>query len=345
NPVMQYQSEEIGNDDSTGLHTVTISQQFVTANKLGIAQQVQSREYQKQLSRLRIEELRVMARVRTAFALGLVAQNRVDLTETIFDLARQTESGVNDLVEAEEASRLALLQAKVETEQAKINYENARSQYQATIRSLSAAVGDSTIAVSRLVGELPDPSNDRPWDSMLESLAASSPEMSLAGSELERAKWALQLACARVVPNVTGQAGVGYDAVSDDTFALIGVSVPQPIRNRNQGNIRSARADITGAAAAIDETRLSIEGRLARSVGQYEISRERYWRLTDSVIPAAEEAYELAKKAFEVGEADYLLLLTTQRTLFEKRLVALEALGQVTIASNEIDTLLVTLPF
>lgn len=61
NPVLQYQSDEIGNEDSTGLHSVAVSQQFVTANKLQIAQQVQARD----VERLRSDRRRIVLQVAT----------------------------------------------------------------------------------------------------------------------------------------------------------------------------------------------------------------------------------------------------------------------------------------
>ncbi|MEM9586413.1 MAG: TolC family protein [Planctomycetota bacterium] len=345
NPIAQYQSQEIGNEDSTGLHSVTVSQPIVTANKLGIAQQVRSREVQKEQARLLAAKLKVTARVRSSFALAQVAQQRMELTQTIWDLSQKAESSVEGLVSAGQASRLALLQARVETEKARIQFENAEAKHHASLRSLAAAVGDPVIAYDRLAGELPVPTTGPPWDQLLDQIGEASPEISLAGSELARARWALKLACAQVVPNVTGQAGVGYDSATDDTFAVIGISVPLPVRNRNQGNIRSARADMVAAAAAIDETRLSLEGRMAESVGRYQMAQQRYSRMSELMVPAAEEAYDLASKAFEAGEIDYLQLLTAQRTLFDTRLTLLEAIGQAAVASAEIETLLVGMTF
>ena len=81
NPVLQYQSEEVGNEGASGLHSVQMSQQFVTANKLGIAQQVQAREIQKQRAELRIAELRVLTRVRAAFAAAVVSQRRAEIAD------------------------------------------------------------------------------------------------------------------------------------------------------------------------------------------------------------------------------------------------------------------------
>jgi cobalt-zinc-cadmium efflux system outer membrane protein len=123
--VLQYQSDEIGNDDSTGLHSLSVSQQFVPGNKLGIAQQVQAQALQKQRARLKAAELRVLTRVRAAFAQTLVAQRRVELTSQTVDLAEKSILSVESLLKAQEVSKVALLQACVEAEQVRITKQNA----------------------------------------------------------------------------------------------------------------------------------------------------------------------------------------------------------------------------
>ena len=343
NPVLQYQSEEIGNEGASGLHSLRVSQQFVTANKLGIAQQVQAREVQKQQAELRIAELRVLTRVRTAYAAAAVSQRRVELTEQIVKLAETSLRSVKSLVEAQEASNIALLQAKVEAEQARVNAENAATQLQANRRRLAAAAGLPDLPPVGLDIDRNETLEATPWELLLGELESSSPELAAAGSELERARWALQLACAQVTPNITGQLGVGVDAATDDTYAVVGVSVPLPIRNRNEGNIQTARADIAAASAAIDRTRLSLDGRLADAVGRYQTARQRYERLLSRIVPNAEETYRLSQQSFDVGETDFLQLLTAQRTLFTTRLSALDAFGQAKQALAEIEGLLVTL--
>ncbi len=343
NPVLQYQSEEIGNEGASGLHSLRVNQQFVTANKLGIAQQVQAHEVQKQQAQLRAAELRVLTRIRMAFAAAAVSQRRTELTDQIVELAETSLRSVQSLVDAKEASNVSLLQAKVELDQARVNAENAATQLQADRRALAAAAGMPELPPADLAIDRGETLEEAPWELLLSELEASSPELAQAGSELERARWALQLACAQVTPNITGQFGVGVDAATDDTYAIVGVSVPLPIRNRNQGNIQTARADIAAASAAIDQTRLSLDGRLADAVGRYQTARQRYEQLVSRIVPNAEETYRLSQQAFAAGESDFLQLLTVQRTLFSTRLSVLDAFGQAKQALAEIEGLLVTL--
>lgn len=357
NPVLQYQSDEVGNEGASGLHSLGLSQQIVTANKLSIAQQVQAQEIQKQNARLRVAELTVSARVRGLFARSLVAQQRSQIADSIARVAEESLDSVSKLYEAEEVSKISVLQAKVELEQARIAAENAVTNYRASLQSLAAAAGGVDLASGVdlpggvdlaggvLVGDLEAMLVERPWEPLFAELSQMSPEMSLAGSELERAKWSLQLACAQVIPDVTVQAGAGYDGFSDDTFGVFGVSVPLPIRNRNQGNIRSARANVSAASAAIERTALDLQGRLAKAAGRHEVARTRYTRLQQSVIPNAEETFELSRQAFAAGELDYLQLLTAQRTLFNTQLAVLDAVGTASQTAAEIDSMVVRLSF
>jgi cobalt-zinc-cadmium efflux system outer membrane protein len=344
NPVLQYQSEEIGNEGSSGLHSVRVSQQFVTANKLGLAQQVAAQQAARLSAEVRRTELQVLTELRIAFAQALIAQRRVALANKIVDLSEQSVQSAELLLKAQEISKVALLQAQVEAEQARISADNATTLLAANRRSLAAAVSLDELPEGDLVGDLEQGLQARPWDEMLESIAAQSPELLAAGSNLDRARWALRLACAQVTPNVTAQVGAGVDTGSDDTYAVLGVTVPLPIRNRNQGNIRAARASVAAAFSAMEKIRLDLEGRLATAVGRYETARRRYERLRDNVLPGAEETFELSKAAFDAGESNYLTLLTAQRTLVNTKLRILDALDQTRQASAEIDGLLVTLP-
>jgi cobalt-zinc-cadmium efflux system outer membrane protein len=342
NPVMQYQTDEAGVENSSGLHSVQLSQQFVTANKLGLARQVQSRNVQRRRADLRLAELQVLTNLRTTYARALAAQKRVELTNEMVKLTRQSVESVEALYRAEEVSKVSLLQARVESQRAQITADVAATELAAERRSLAAATGIEALEAVRIAGELDEGLTDQPWEVLIDQIYAASPELSAAGSNLEQARWALQHACAQAVPNVTGFVGVGLDAITDDTYGRIGISLPLPIHNRNQGNIRSARANIQVAHAAFDQTRVSLESRLAAAVARYRTAWQRYDRLRQQILPNAEETYELSQAAFAAGESSYLQLMEAQRTLISTRLQALDAIGLARQAMAEIDGMLVT---
>lgn len=343
NPTLQYQSDEIGNDDSTGIHSLQLSQRFVTGNKLALAQSVQSQQVNQAQALWQRQLLQVRVDVQVAFARALVEQQRVELSEQIRTLARQSEETASQLTEAGEVSRVALLQARVELENASLAAENAAIQYAAARRRLAATVTLDALPEGRLAGNLADDLTSAPWESLLNELLASSPELAVAGTQIHAAEQALRLACAQNIPDVTAQVGFGVDTATDDTFAVLGVSVPLPIRNRNQGNIHSARARIAAANAAVSATQFDLTRRLADAVARYRVAKRRYERLEQTVLPLAQETLSLSLEAFRGGETSYLELLTAQRSLFSTRLRSLDALADARQALAEINGQLVTI--
>jgi cobalt-zinc-cadmium efflux system outer membrane protein len=343
NPTLRYQSVEIGSGGASGLHSLGLSQRFVTANKLGLAGQSWANTIQQRISELRLAELQVLTEVRAAFARTLIAQQRVQVTKRLATLSEQLVTSTENLQSAEEVSRITVLQAQGDAAQAKVQAENAVTALNARRRGLSAAVGGGLTINHDLAGNVAADLVDTPWEPLLDEIVAASPELAAAGSDLQRARWALQLACAQVTPDITGQFGVGIDAASDDPFVNVGISVPLPIRNRNQGNIRAARAEMAAASQAIEQTRLDLQTRLARVVERYQLAQNRYQRLTETVLPNVEETFELSLSAFQAGETGFLQLLTAQRSLFSTQLTLLEAIEQARQAQAEIEGLLVTL--
>ena len=343
NPVLQYQSDEIGNGDVSGLHSVTVMQRFVTANKLGIAQQQQLQRVQQRLAEYEFSRLRVLTRVRSAYAQMQVAQQRIVITQSIADLAKRSVETVNSLLGAGEVSRIALLQSQVEAQRADLAHRNALTTLEQSRRSLAAAVGVGQLPSESVRSDLPEQLPAQPWRELVDEVSSLSPQVTSANAQMQQARWALQLACARVTPDVTGQLGVGYDAGTDDTYATVGVSVPLPIRNRNQGNIRAARAQISASSANIDRTALVLQQAMADAVGRYEVARQTYTQIRGEISPAASEAYELARRAFESGEADFLQVLTAQRTWFDARLAAVNAFQDARTADAEIRGALTTI--
>ena len=342
NPIAQFQSNEIGNDDSSGIHQLQINQTIVTANKLGIARGVAAAEVRKVQADLARAELEVLTNVRTAFIAALIAQQRVARSQTLVSIARQSVDSVQIKLDGQEVSRIELLQSQTASDQAELALQNAVVSEQARRRALAAAVGDGMEIQQPLEGDFDDLLPETPWDSLIVELVAASPEMAKNTSEVERARRALNLACAQVTPNVTTQFGLGYDAATDDTIGLLGVSVPLPIRNRNDGNIARARADVAAAHANASRIELDLHNRLARAVGRYKVAKQRVEMLQQSIIPRAEETLVLSRQSFEAGETSFLELLTIQRTLSQTRLNVLDAIEQARNAAAEIDGMLVT---
>ena len=336
NPVAQYQADEIGSDDAQGLHSLGVSQTVVTAGKLQLRQAVIAAEIRRAEANLAADRLRIATDVRTAFTAALVAQRRLELVEQLLEIAVDSVESVDQMLQAAEVSRVPLLQAQTELQQTELALQTAEAALTGARRQLASVAGVPALPPKPLVGDLEEELPEVPYDDAINQLLAASPEMADRAAAVERARRSLRLACAQVVPNVTAQVGVGYDTGANDPFTGVQISLPLPVVDRNQGNIRRARAEISAAALAHRRTELSLANRLARALQEYQTARLRVLRLTNNVAPKAQETLELSRLAFQAGEVGYLQLLTAQRTLFQVRLDTLAAVEEARQAAARI---------
>jgi len=161
-------------------------------------------------------------------------------------------------------------------------------------------------------------------------------------AEVEQTRWALQRASVQATPNVTVQAGASYDYGTRDAIAMLQVSLPIPIYNRNQGGIAEAYANVIAAEQSVQRVELSLQRRLAVVYQQYEQARQQASRYDSVILKKAKDNLELNRKTYEAGESAYLAVLTAQRSYSQARLAWLNALEQLWSATVLMEGLLLS---
>jgi cobalt-zinc-cadmium efflux system outer membrane protein len=144
------------------------------------------------------------------------------------------------------------------------------------------------------------------------------------------------------VPNLQTQVSVQYDESTNDTIAGLQVGVPLPLWNRNQGGIRQARAEIAEARRNADRVELDIKRRLAEAFQHYATAHAQAETYSTSILPKAQQTFELMQRAYRAGEVGYLELLTAQRTYSQTHLAYLDALNGLWSSWTLIDGLLLS---
>jgi cobalt-zinc-cadmium efflux system outer membrane protein len=122
--------------------------------------------------------------------------------------------------------------------------------------------------------------------------------------------------------------------------AIVGLSVPLPLFDRNQGNLLEAlrRTDKARDELAATEIRLSTE--LAQAHERLKALSLEVSSLQTEILPGAQSAYEAASKGYELGKFSFLEVLDAQRTFFQARSQYLRALAEAHRAAAEIDRVL-----
>ncbi|MEX0715623.1 MAG: TolC family protein [Planctomycetaceae bacterium] len=340
NPEAGYQGSEIGNNGAAGQQGFFISQEVVTAGKLRLSRHTAVHEIGRLQAEWAAQQYRVQTSVRTAFYDLLVAQESVRLTERLLAISEGAVEAAEALLEARQGNRIDLLQARVEMNQSRVAVRKARNHREAAAKQLAALIGVPGMKVPAVRGESNPDIEAVDFETMLARIIATSPEFVAAQHKIARTSAAVARARVEPIPNVDLQAGAQYDYSTDYTVANLQVSVPVPIRNRNQGNIQKAEAEWIAASRDLERLQLQIEQRLAGAFERYANASYEVERYRESILPDASSSLDLVEEIYEQGEIDYLRLLTAQRTNFQTQVDYLNAVREWWTAKLEIDGLL-----
>ena len=340
NPFIGYSGEEIGDGGTAGQQGGFVGQEFVTAGKLRLNRAVAAQQIELAEQQWAAWRQRVLTDVRTGFYDVLIAQRRLEVTSELLRTSEAALQSAGTLVDAEETSRVDVLQAQVENESIKIRLQTAQNTHVAAWRRLSAVLGSPEMLPQRLAGDVDATRRDIEWQDALTRLMRESPEIAMAHAELERAQWALNRARAEKIPNVDLAASVRRNNASGDTVTGVEVGIPFPIFNRNQGGIAKAAAEVRAAELQIERVELDLQRRLAVVYKQYADSRFAVDKYSRDIRPTAQETLNLVSESYRAGETGYLTLLTAQRTYFQTNLAYIEALRNMWRATLRIEGLL-----
>ncbi len=341
NPDAAINWDEIGDrQDSRGILTVPrVTQTIVTGKKLTLAQAVAAREVDQATLELLTERFAVVASVRSAFVEALALQRRAEILAEVVKLADDAVANGQALLDAKQLARLDLVQLEVERERFRAELQSVRKELPGAYRRLAAVAGDHAAIPDGVVGSFDGlPAYDP--DGVREAVLTSHPQVRSAKVGVERAQAAVRRAEAEPIPNVAVAAGFVRQFENKSYDGALAVSMPIPVFNRNQGNIRAARAELGMAIQTVGQTENELAARVAVAYQTYAAARERAEAYRAELIPRAEETYKLSVAAFKGGQFEYLRVIQAQRAVAEARLESNRSLGEAWRAAAELSGLL-----
>jgi outer membrane protein, heavy metal efflux system len=340
NPEVGFSGQQIGSRGLAEQNGVMMGQKIITAQKLRTDQAVISEEIRRAQYFYDAQRLRLETDVSIAFYEALAAQKLLEQTEELTRIADEAHKTLEKLRLGSEASRIDVLQAKLELDSTRILRENAQHRVASAWKNLVTIIGQPHLAPQPLSGKLQQGVLHYLWDDALAMLMEQSPELRQAQATAERARWAHQRAMREVYPNIDAMGIVQKDHQIQGWDGAIQVSLPVPIINRNQGQIREMLANIAVAEQAVQRTRLQLENRLAKVFERYENAQKQVELYEKELLPTATEQLQLTTRVFRAGEVGYINLLTAQRSFNQVHINALDAQRELAVASARIEGLL-----
>jgi cobalt-zinc-cadmium efflux system outer membrane protein len=342
NPQLGYFNSSATNNATKQSNGLFASQEFVTANKLCLAQEAAAQEVKRLSWDQEAQRMRVLNDLRIRYYEVLGAQQGVAVAERLKKIAEDNRATAEELFKARQTSQTDVLQARVRVETVGLSLDDARQRHAAAWEQLATIAGLPPMQPIPLTAELDSEIPDLDLETSWEKLLANSPQLLSSQSELDHGWAELRAAKAQVVPNVTLQTVAEYDKVTQSTTVSTLAALPIPFSNRNQGNINKAEADIRADQAEIRRVQLVLRDQLVESFRRYKTNRLQANRLKQAILPGADENLKLTMQSYKAEEIAFREVLAAQETYAHSQIAYIEALTELRKVVVEITGLQLT---
>ena len=285
-----------------------------------------------------VRRAEVRAAAAAAYVAALAANSRTENAERSVALARETADVIAAQVQSAAASSVESARARAALSTTRADHTRAASARVQAYASLAATWGGTPEDSPTLPG-LPQVPDTLPNREVLFAQLPAHPLHALQQATVGARRAAVQLARSSSAQDVTVAGGLRSLRDSGDAALVVGVSVPLPFRNQNEGAIRAARETLAGAeqsARALDaELRAAFTSAWQDLQLAHTIARD----LRADALPATEEALAIVRRAHAQGEASLLDVLEARRALNSLNREILDAEAAFATALVRLDAL------
>ena len=283
--------------------------------------------------------LRVASNTAQAFVDVLACQSRIDVLTDLVAVSKKLAGAAAERVQAGGANPVEAKRAQIEIARAKGELSAENALVKVAKQRLANNWGSENADFGWAEGQLTS-TNHLPSPGELSVHLDSNPDVARWATEMTRRKALVNLARANAVPDLTIGAGVSRLESGDETGAILNLSVPIPLRNRNQGNIAAAETRIFKGHRESLSAKIDVRAVFLEAYGRLVAAAEKLEALEKEVLPAAQEVYEATSTGYAEGKFALLNVLDAQRTLFATRLEIINVRADFQKAKVQIEALI-----
>lgn len=288
---------------------------------------------------LDVKRAEIRAAVMVAFFNVLAAQERLQFAKASVDLAQRATTAASRRVMAGKVSPVEETKARVAEAGVRVELTLAGSELTTARKRLAGLWGNPGPRFERAEGGLdilpPLPALDD-----LNSRLATSPSLLRARIEVDHRLALTEVERSQRIPNLTVSLGAKRNEELGRNQAILGVSIPLPIFNRNQGNLLEALRRTDKARDELSTAEVRLFNELAQAHERLNTAHQEVALLQRDILPGAQSALNAATRGFELGKFSFLEVLDAQRTSFQTKSQYLRALSEAHQSAAEIERIL-----
>jgi cobalt-zinc-cadmium efflux system outer membrane protein len=323
NPEVSFVRE--GTQRGTRTQTIQLSQVLELGGKRSARIRLAERERSLAIGSLSVARADLRADVTAAYFDALSAQERVQIAQASLDVATKAAFAAEKRVTAGRVSPVEQDRAAVARSSAGIELAQAQSELSISMHTLAAYWGETAAVSQSLVAPdldlAPAPALDE-----LQRRLDKSPHLTRSRLQVEREEAQVGLDSSQRMPDVTLIVGSKKDDEIGRSQTVLGVSVPLPLFNRNQGSLQASLSRAEKARTELEAERLRLHQSLTSAYQRAQLSREQVRTMREDILPSAQRVFDATVTGFEAGKFNFLDVLDAQRTLLQIRTQYIQAL-------------------
>jgi len=324
NPTIGATGEHVARATRGGSVGGFVEQRIVMGGKLGIDRALAGQEVEQAKAMREAWRLRLRGQLTGLFYETLAAGEQRAARAKLAANAADSLKIAKELANIGRLDEPDIRTAEVESQRAALRLVQAEQREKRAWAELAALLNTDSLAPQTLDGMVDDlPKLDK--DGLWMRIRSQSPEVTMAVTERTRAEAAVRQARAARIPDLQLRGGLRRNGEYGDVpggrpvglEGIFDVGIEIPIFNRQQGNLRAARAGLERSQLEGARTERGLQMRFAAAWQRYESAAAAVTQHRDEMLPAARKAFEMYQRNFRGMQAEYPKVLSSQRTYFE----------------------------
>lgn len=343
NPTLDFEQQRgVLNSPGERVTTIGVSVPLEIGGKRGRRLDLAQAELEVAEAEVAERERRLAAEVRAAYVEALAVQRELDITEGLNRLDSQTVKVIEARVSEGDAAPLEAKLLRVELDRLRSRRALAAGRLQAALLKLKTLAGIPLAENLQVSEDLTQPTLRQPPatpEIAVEIALRSRPDLRLARLMEEAAQAGFNLAKAQAKPDIIVSARYGTSQNSfDDTpigfltdrdkLFSVGVSVPLPFFNRNQGARAESATTIAQARARREFVESVVRAEVASALARYQSAQASLATFEQGVIARSNDNITAIRAAYDAGAFRITDLIAEQRRLLDSQREYTEALAE-----------------
>jgi cobalt-zinc-cadmium efflux system outer membrane protein len=308
-------------------------------NRLSKAREAELLEREVRLRGLDGVYRQLRKRVQSSFATALYQESAFQAQSRITAGLASVVAITKARLDAGDVIPQDLARSEMELARAEVEMRRSESLRKQGLISLSGAMGDPNLEVKSVEGSL-DLAFEVPTLDSLAANLASQPELQEAEAGVRASNARIDLVKAERIPDVKVEALYHRLEVSGQNTFDLGLSIPLPLFNRNQGRLREARSDALAAEARVRKTANELNLSLRESYVALTTALDNLKTFRTQILPRAETVLRSAELRYAAGDSALTDVLPVRRDWAAVHLSYLETLRDVMQSWAEVSSFL-----